>query len=91
MAVGRALAAHGAIERFAMDFVTVKKTDGTWETHAIEINLRWGGTTHPMATNRLLTHGRLDPKTGVYTSDRGTPKFYHAAVRHCCCNRTIYP
>jgi len=28
MKVGRALAAHGAMERFAMDFVTVKREDG---------------------------------------------------------------
>ena len=41
MKVGKALAAHGAMERFAMDFVTVKRADGGWDCHAIEINLRW--------------------------------------------------
>jgi hypothetical protein len=41
MKVGKALAAHGAMERFAMDFVTVKREDGGWDCHAIEINLRW--------------------------------------------------
>ena len=29
--VGAALAAHGAVERFAMDFVTVPKEDGSWD------------------------------------------------------------
>ena len=76
--VGKALASHGAMERFAMDFVTVRRADGGWDCHAIEINLRWGGTTHPSATLRLLTHGHLDEKTGVYRSDRGTAKFYYA-------------
>ena len=52
--------------------------DGGWDCHAIEINLRWGGTTHPSATLRLLTHGHLDEKTGVYRSDRGTEKYYYA-------------
>jgi|EP01044_Picomonas_judraskeda_P019806 hypothetical protein len=43
----------------------------------IEVNLRWGGTTHPAATLRLLTHGHLDSETGVYTSDKGKAKFYY--------------
>ena len=46
---------------FAMDFVTVEQADGSWECPAIEVNLRWGGTTHPAATLRLLTHGQSSP------------------------------
>ena len=33
--VGEALAAHGAMERFAMDFVTVQQPDGSWECPAV--------------------------------------------------------
>ena len=36
-----ALAKHGGMERFAMDFVTVRRQDGGWDCHAIEINMRW--------------------------------------------------
>ena len=39
--VGKALAKHGGMERFAMDFVTVRRQDGGWDCHAIEINMRW--------------------------------------------------
>jgi hypothetical protein len=63
-----------------MDFVTVQQPDGSWHCPAIEVNLRWGGTTHPAATLRLLTHGHLEPETGLYTADKGVPKFYCAAM-----------
>ena len=44
---------------------------------AIEVNLRWGGTTHPAATLRLLTHGHLDEETGSYLSDKNVEKHYY--------------
>ncbi|MBM3295185.1 MAG: hypothetical protein FJY82_11780, partial [Candidatus Aminicenantes bacterium] len=40
--VGRRLAREGVVGRFAIDFIAVKKADGSWEPYAIEINLRKG-------------------------------------------------
>ena len=45
--VGGRLAREGVIGRFALDFVAVRRPDGSWDPYAIEINLRKGGTTHP--------------------------------------------
>ena len=44
--VGEVLASKGVLGRFAIDFV-VSRTNGQWNSDAIEINLRRGGTTHP--------------------------------------------
>src|SRR5690349_14454872 len=49
-----------------------------WDVHAIEINLRQGGTTHPYETTRLLTNARLDEATGTLVTKKGQPKFYVA-------------
>ncbi len=54
--VGRVLAAKGVLGRFALDFVVVRHGDA-WVAHAIEINLRKGGTTHPFLTLQFLTDG----------------------------------
>ncbi len=59
-AVGRVLADKGVLGRFALDFVVVRHGDA-WEAHAIEINLRKGGTTHPFLTLQFLTDGRYLP------------------------------
>ena len=45
--IATALAAKGAMGRFAVDFISVKQDDSSWRHYAIEINLRKGGTTHP--------------------------------------------
>ena len=60
---GKRLAAEGVIGRFALDFVTVRNDAGEWDTYAIEINLRKGGTTHPFLTLQFLTDGTYDPET----------------------------
>ncbi|MBD2082952.1 peptide ligase PGM1-related protein [Leptolyngbya sp. FACHB-17] len=75
--VGRTLAAKGALERFGVDFVAVKRED-QWEFHAIEINLRKGGTTHPFMTLKFLTNGRYDLSSGLFYSQHGRPKYYMA-------------
>ncbi|MFM6277666.1 MAG: carboxylate-amine ligase, partial [Dolichospermum sp.] len=62
--VGQKLAEKGALERFAVDFVTVDKGHGEWDIQAIEINLRKGGTTHPFMTLKLLTNGHYDLTDG---------------------------
>jgi hypothetical protein len=84
-AVGQQLAAKGAMGRFAVDTIAVRRADGRrWDLHAIEINLRQGGTTHPYETTRLLTGARLDEATGLLVTRAGTPKFYVATdnVKH---------
>ncbi|AKG21687.1 peptide ligase PGM1-related protein [Calothrix sp. 336/3] len=76
--VGRKLAEKGALERFGVDFITVKNADGKWDIQAIEINLRKGGTTHPFMTLKLLTNGRYDLSTGLFYSQQGRAKYYIA-------------
>jgi len=44
-----------------------------WDLHALEINLRPGGATHPIMTLNLLTNGMYDEKTGLYTLDENCP------------------
>jgi hypothetical protein len=72
--VAAALAGEGALGRFAVDFVSVRRGD-CWTTAAIEINLRKGGTTHPYLMLQFLTDGAYDPETGAYRT---------AAGRTCC-------
>lgn len=76
-AVGERLAAKGALGRYAVDFVAVPERDG-WKLHALEINLRAGGTTHPTNTLKLLVGGEYDESTGHLHGRDGTPKFYVA-------------
>ncbi|HEX9259961.1 MAG TPA: peptide ligase PGM1-related protein [Acidimicrobiales bacterium] len=77
--VGTRLAREGVIGRFALDFVAVRNAAGQYETHAIEINLRKGGTTHPFLTLQFLTDGTYDPDTATFTSPSGQHKFFVAS------------
>jgi hypothetical protein len=79
--IGRRLAAEGVIGRFALDFVAVRNATGEWEAHAIEINLRKGGTTHPFLTLQFLTDGTYDPETATFTAPSGFQKFFVASDR----------
>lgn len=82
--VGKALAARGALERYSVDFIAVRRASDSavpgeqWEFQAIEINLRKGGTTHPFMTLKLLTNGRYDRPTGQFYNQQGVPKYYVA-------------
>ena len=76
--VAAELAGDGVVARFGIDFVSVRKDDG-WLHHAIEINLRKGGTTHPYLTLQFLTDGAYDPATGQYHSATGRPCYYVAS------------
>ena len=82
--VGKALAARGALERYSVDFIAVRRAEddaapgNQWEFQAIEINLRKGGTTHPFMTLKLLTNGRYDRPTGLFYNQQGVPKYYVA-------------
>jgi hypothetical protein len=77
--VGEQLAAQGVIGRFALDYMVVQQPDGSWEEHAIEINLRKGGTTHPFLTLQFLTDGRYDEDRAVFVAPSGSEKFYVAS------------
>ncbi|HXA09046.1 MAG TPA: peptide ligase PGM1-related protein [Chthoniobacterales bacterium] len=78
--VGELLRDAGVIGRFALDFV-VTRAPGTadWETYAIEINLRKGGTTHPFLTLQFLTSGSYDAEQAVFTAPNGRKKFLVAS------------
>jgi hypothetical protein len=78
--VGRRLAREGVIGRAAVDFAAVQR-DGAWEPYALEINLRSGGTTHPLFALTSLTDGAYDPLAGEYRTRLGDVKFY-AATDH---------
>jgi hypothetical protein len=86
--IGEALASKGACGRYGVDFLAVRTqslvehnetTHEQWVLHALEINLRQGGTTHPYETLRLVSSiGSYDESTGLYrVLDR--PKFYTAS------------
>ena len=66
-AIGARLAELGVLGRFAVDFVVVRRGD-LWDSYAIEVNLRKGGTTHPFLTMQFLTGGRYDSSTGLFTT-----------------------
>jgi hypothetical protein len=78
-AVGRALAAHGAIGRFSLDFVAAADSDdGAWRVYGLEINLRKGGTTHPFAALRSVVPGRYDVESGTWIAEGGGTRCYTA-------------
>jgi hypothetical protein len=77
--IGARLAKEGVIGRFAIDFVTVRRPDGSWDAYAIELNLRKGGTTHPFLTLQFLTNGTYDPQAAVFTAPSGRHKCFVAS------------
>jgi hypothetical protein len=78
-AIGRVLASHGVVSRFAVDFLAWRnEPEAAWNLTALEINLRMGGTTHPYLALQFLTGGQLDPQTGLFLSTTGHAKYYRA-------------
>jgi hypothetical protein len=77
--IAEVLAAKGAMGRFAIDFLSVQQADGSWQHNAIEINLRKGGTTHPLLTLQFLTDGKYNAATGEYHTANGNKRFYFAS------------
>jgi hypothetical protein len=76
-AIGAALAAEGALERYAVDFLA-RRINGRWDLQAIEVNLRQGGTTHPTMALRAITAGALDQETGLFLAPTGQSLHYTA-------------
>jgi len=77
--IGDRFVREGIVGRFALDFLTVQRPDGGWDAHAIEVNLRKGGTTHPFLTLQYLTDGIYDPETGQFTTEQGERRAYVAS------------
>ncbi|MEM0980116.1 MAG: peptide ligase PGM1-related protein, partial [Cyanobacteria bacterium P01_H01_bin.58] len=80
-AIGKNLASKGALERYGVDFIAVHcpGQQPEWQLHAIEINLRKGGTTHPFMALKLLTDGHYSRDDGLFYTRQGQPKFYRAS------------
>ena len=74
-AVGEELQRRGALGRYAVDFMVVQRPEGP-RAAAIEINLRRGGTTHPMMALEILTNGFYDAATGQFFSQTGRSRCY---------------
>jgi hypothetical protein len=78
-AVGEALARRGAVGRLGVDFAVARDAAGTHGVHALEINLRKGGTTHPYAVLRNHVPGRYDVEAGRWVADAdGSARAYRA-------------
>jgi hypothetical protein len=80
--IAEALAAHGVVSRFGVDFVA-RLQDGHWDVRAIEINLRMGATTHPFLALRFLTGGELDTRSGEFRAPSGLAKYYRSTDNLC--------
>ncbi len=76
--IGEVLSKKGVIGRFGIDFLLTRSKGGEWQSDAIEINLRMGGTTPPYHALEFLTSGELNPETGIFCAPTGQEKFYSA-------------
>jgi hypothetical protein len=76
--VGELLADAGALGRAAIDFVVTRDAGGDWRAYAIELNLRKGGTTHPLAALELLSGGAYDPESATFRAACGSLRHYVA-------------
>eukprot|EP00359_Climacostomum_virens_P010677 CAMPEP_0204911854 /NCGR_PEP_ID=MMETSP1397-20131031/10109_1 /ASSEMBLY_ACC=CAM_ASM_000891 /TAXON_ID=49980 /ORGANISM="Climacostomum Climacostomum virens, Strain Stock W-24" /LENGTH=599 /DNA_ID=CAMNT_0052082561 /DNA_START=70 /DNA_END=1866 /DNA_ORIENTATION=- len=72
--IGIVLAEKGCLERFSIDFV-VSHEDEEYQVYCIEINIRWGGTSHPFITAKYLTKGIVEIDGRLIGAD-GNEKFY---------------
>ena len=77
LAVGAELASLGALDHFSVDGLARRFSD-SWDLQAIEVNLRKGGTTHPMQALRYLSNGRLCQTSGRFLSPTGSELHYKA-------------
>ncbi|HEY4001710.1 MAG TPA: peptide ligase PGM1-related protein [Candidatus Xenobia bacterium] len=77
--IGQAMASQGVIGRLSVDFLAVPHKDEGYGIHAIEINLRMGGTTHPYCTLQYLTNGHYNEDNGHFETPYGQRKYYVAS------------
>ena len=76
--IGEVLSRKGVLGRFAIDFLVGRGEAGNWQAHAIEINLRMGGTTPPYHALEFLIGGKVDPESGLFIAPDGKAKYYSA-------------
>jgi len=76
--IGAVLSQQGVIGRFGIDFLLTRSAGASWQSHALEINLRMGGTTPPFHALEFLTSGKLNPETGIFHAPTRQEKFYSA-------------
>ncbi|MCS6916366.1 MAG: peptide ligase PGM1-related protein [Chitinophagales bacterium] len=76
--VAEGLRDAGVWGRFSLDFVSVRTAEG-WKHYALELNLRKGGTTHPMLMLMGLTRGEYDADAGAYYTANGQKRFYFSS------------
>jgi len=76
--IAEALAERGLTGRLSIDFLARPRREGGFTLSALEINLRMGGTTHPMLALRFLTGGSLDVESGSFRDPGGAEKCYRA-------------
>ncbi len=80
--IGSELARRGVLGRFAIDFVVARSGQG-WETSAIEVNIRKGGTTHPAQMMQFLTEGSYSPEDGLFRTPTGGERYYYSTDNLC--------
>jgi hypothetical protein len=78
LSIGEVLSRKGVIGRFGIDFLLTRSAGQPWQAHALEINLRMGGTTPPFHALEFLTSGALHAETGIFHAPTGREKFYSA-------------
>ncbi len=76
--VAEVLASEGVIGRFGVDFVSVRDGEG-FRHYGLEINLRKGGTTHPLMVLHFLTDGHFHSESGLFLTPSGQARFYYAS------------
>jgi hypothetical protein len=76
--VGRRLAQDGVTGRLSVELLAGRADDGTCRLVGHDVNLGYGGSTHPLLAVRFLTAGALDPMTGLFLSPAGHAMYYRA-------------
>ena len=75
-----ALDRRGVVGRFGIDFLATPGAAGARPClHAVEINLRQGGTTHPFNTLKFITDGTYDEESGEFRTSQGQVRTPYAA------------
>ena len=74
-AVAEQLGSLGARGRVGVDFVA-RRDGGRWSVLALEVNLRNGGTTHPLAGLSSLVEGSYDAGLGCWRTPDGQQRCY---------------